>query len=168
MDVTGWADDIDQEWARDLDSSEIHRYRRAETWSGDIGNLSYLYTHNNETLLELRRFTVQAEYIFGILYFLIALVGTVANALVLIKMCISSSLRTPSNYFITNLAISDLVVLFALLITRVFVLYLYRIFLIPWVLHSLQYLQHVSKREIFLEFHTTLISPIWVISLSFN
>ncbi|PIK47819.1 putative G-protein coupled receptor [Apostichopus japonicus] len=115
---------------------------RRDIWT-DFENSSYVYTHNNETLRELRVFTGRAEFYFGVLYSLIALIGIIANLLIFVKMCVSSILRTPSNYFITNLAMSDLLVLVALLTTRVITMYTVGYYQNIILIFFIQYLQHV-------------------------
>ncbi|KAJ8027916.1 G-protein coupled receptor 54 [Holothuria leucospilota] len=120
----------------------VNRRRREVSMS----NHSW-YFHNNETINELIWFSYTAEVVFGVLYNIIAIVGISANALVLVKMCINPKLRTPSNHFITNLAIADLVALLTLIVTRNLIIVFGMGAEMKAFLITIQYTQHLCVQS---------------------
>lgn len=115
-------------WA--IDDSSSYLYSISNRMRRDIMNINnesiYAFILNNHTLHYISDFAVGVNYICLILFTVIAFVGICANSLVLFRMCTHPEIRrTPHNHFISNLAVSDLVVLLVLVTRRILKFYSY-------------------------------------------
>lgn len=103
------------------------------------------YFNDTEVFSGLTYFSHRFDICGSILFTLIAIVGIVANGLVIYMVAKHAQLRTPMNYFITHLAAADLILLFVLVVPRdVNFFTSWKIFTYRASLIVIQYIQHVS------------------------
>nr|AXY40114.1 GPR54 [Apostichopus japonicus] len=102
------------------------------------------YFNDTEVFSGLTYFSYCFDLSGSILFTLIAIVGIVANGLVIYMVAKHAQLRTPMNYFITHLAAADLILLFVLVVPRdVNFFTTWKIFTYRASLIVIQYIQHI-------------------------
>lgn len=102
------------------------------------------FYNDTDTINQLQLFTYYFNLVGCVLYTLIAIVGIIANGIVLIMVGKHKQLRTAMNYFITNLAAADLIILVVLVVPRdINFLTSWNIFRIQGSLIAILYIQHV-------------------------
>lgn len=123
------------------------------------------YTQNLSQIADIYPISDREHVLFSLVYYLISTVSVAGNSLIILAIFINKSMHNVTNYFITNLAIADIIIsifctpfqvlisLICLFQSNILLLFCFVLFLTSTWVHSLE------MREIRLDFKWKIRKP---------